>query len=242
VRISRRKLLGGAIWSALLSSASALARVVSGALPWRSNAGTPPVPVLPGPWQFFTRAEAGAIEALVDRLIPPDPHTPGGKDAGCAVFIDRQLAGPYGRSSGLYMQGPFLEGTAEQGPQSPLTPSVRYRQALAALDRYCRDSREGRAFAQLADAEKDAIIAGLEKDEIKLAGADGRAFFEQLLANAREGFFCDPIYGGNRDMVAWRMIGFPGTRYDYRHWVDRHNERFPLPPVSMLGRSEWRKT
>jgi gluconate 2-dehydrogenase gamma chain len=45
---------------------------------------------------YFTADEGAAIEALVDRLIPPDPQIPGGKDAGCAVFIDRQLAGPYG--------------------------------------------------------------------------------------------------------------------------------------------------
>jgi hypothetical protein len=31
------------------------------------------------------------MEALVDRLIPPDPETPGGKDAGCAIFTDRQM-------------------------------------------------------------------------------------------------------------------------------------------------------
>ena len=39
-----------------------------------------------------------------------------------------------------------------------------------------------------------------------------------------EGFFSDPVYGGNRNMVGWSMIGFPGTRYDYRDLVDRHNE------------------
>ena len=53
------------------------------------------------------------------------------------------------------------------------------------------------------------------------------------------GFFADPIYGGNRDMVAWKMIGYPGARYNYLDWVSRHNERFPLPPVSMTGRAEW---
>ncbi len=61
------------------------------------------------------------MEAIVDRIIPPDPETPGGKDAGCAVFIDRQLKGPYGSGVGLYRKGPFLKGTREQGPQSELT-------------------------------------------------------------------------------------------------------------------------
>ena len=74
---------------------------------------------------------------------------------------------------------------------------------------------------------------------MKLEGADGKAFFEQTIKDVKEGFFADPIYGGNRDMVAWRMIGYPGSRYNYLDWVHRHNERFPLPPVSMTGRADW---
>jgi len=61
------------------------------------------------------------------------------------------------------------------------------------------------------------------------------AFFEQILNNTREGFLSDPVYGGNRGMVGWQMIGFPGARYDYRDWVERHNERYPLPPVGIGG-------
>ena len=54
-------------------------------LPWSPEAGSPPVPFVTGPWIFFDAAEGAAVEAIVDRLIPPDPGTPGGKDAGCAV-------------------------------------------------------------------------------------------------------------------------------------------------------------
>ena len=77
---------------------------------------------------------------------------------------------------------------------------------------------------------------------MKFDGVDGKAFFQQVLANTREGFFADPLYGGNRNMSGWNMIGFPGARYDYRDWVERHNERFPLPPVSIVGRPEWEPT
>jgi len=52
-----------------------------------------------------------------------------------------------------------------------------------------------------------------------------------------EGMFADPVYGGNRNMAGWKMIGYPGARYDYRDWVERHNERYPLPPVSIGGRA-----
>ena len=29
------------------------------------------------------------------------------------------------------------------------------------------------------------------------------------------------------------------ARYDYRDWVHRHNQRYPLPPVGIQGRAEW---
>jgi gluconate 2-dehydrogenase gamma chain len=79
----------------------------------------------------------------------------------------------------------------------------------------------------------------LENGEIKYPDGDGKAFFEMILANTIEGFFADPIYGGNRDMVGWKLIGFPGARYDYRDHIAKHNEPYPLPPVSILGRAEW---
>jgi gluconate 2-dehydrogenase gamma chain len=226
--------------SLLLLQTTARAGIIKGALPWQPGAGAPPEPVVDGPWRFFTGSEAAAVEAMVDRLIPPDPETPGGKDAGCAVFIDRQLAGPYGADSGQYRKGPFQQGTKEQGEQSEELPTALYRQGLASLDRYCGGTYAGKTFAQLDDATKDAVIGGLENGSVKLEGADGSKLFAQILKDTKQGFFADPIYGGNRNMAGWRMIGFPGTRYDYRDWVDRHNERYPLPPVAMTGRAEWK--
>jgi gluconate 2-dehydrogenase gamma chain len=239
LKLHRRELLGSAAFLLMAGTRHSGAQ----SLPWRPDAGSPPLPVAQGPWLFFDAGEAAAVEALADRLIPPDPDTPGGKDAGCAVYIDRQLAGPYGRQAGLYVSPPFIKGTKEQGPQDEDGPAVRFRKALAALDQYCK-TQKGEAFASLSDADKDAIIGDIEDGAAKLDGVDGEAFFALLLKNTQEGFFADPIYGGNRDMCAWRMIGFPGARYDYRDWVHRHNERYPHPPVSFMGRADWngRKT
>jgi gluconate 2-dehydrogenase gamma chain len=223
----------------LVAPGIARAAIVQGGLPWMPDAGDPPVPVRPGPWLFFTADEAAAMEALVDCLIPPDSETPGGKDIGCAVFIDRQLAGPQGRYEGRYMSGPFHKGTKQQGEQSPLRPAQHYRQALGALDAHCREKFGGKTFAQLPDQDKDAVITDLEKDEIKLAGASGGDFFKLVLKDTQNGFWADPIYGGNKDMAAWKMIGFPGARYDYRDWVGRHNQRFPLPPVGIASHPNW---
>jgi gluconate 2-dehydrogenase gamma chain len=225
----------------LLSAPAAHGATIKGALPFVPGYADPPAAAASGapPWRYFTAEEAAAVEALVDRLIPPDPETPGGKDAGCAVFIDRQLAGPYGRSEGLCISGPFHGGTRQQGPQSSMTPAQHYRQALAALDRHCRAAFGGAPFAQLPDARKDEIIRGLEDGSLKIDGTQG--FFELLLKDTRQGFFADPIYGGNKDMAAWKMIGFPGARYDYRDWVERHNERYPLPTIGINQHPNWRQ-
>jgi gluconate 2-dehydrogenase gamma chain len=234
---SRRDLLAGVAVAVLLTACSS-ARSTAPVMRPAADGG-PPQPVQPGPWQFFTPEEATAVESLVDRLIPSDPKWPGGKDAGCAVFIDRQLAGPYGESRGLYMRPPFQDGDPQQGSQSPLTPAMRYRRSLASLARYCRATFVGKDFAELSSEQQDKLIAGLENGQVKLEDASGRGFFDLLLQNTQEGFFADPLYGGNRDMVAWKMIGFPGARYDYRDWIERHNETYPLPPVGIGGRPEW---
>jgi gluconate 2-dehydrogenase gamma chain len=223
----------------LLSVAGARASVLAGQLPWQPNAGNPPTPAKPGPWVYFNGAEGRAVEAIADRIIPPDPQTPGGKDAGCAVYVDRQLAGPYGRDDGFYNLPPFKDGAKNQGPQSADGPAQKYRKALAALDGYCKSKYAGKVFADLADSEKDEVLKGLEAGKIELGAVDGKGFFEQVLKDIQTGFLADPIYGGNRDMAGWKMIGYPGARYNYLDWVDRHNERFPLPPVSITGRAEW---
>jgi gluconate 2-dehydrogenase gamma chain len=212
---------------------------VSGQLPWHPGSTAAPQPVKQGPWVFFTEAEAATIGAIANRIIPADPQTPGGRDAGCVVFIDRQLAGPYGQHEGLYVSGPFNKGVKQQGPQTAQTPRELYRKGIEALDRYASSAAGGKPFAQLPADRQDEILHGLESSTAKLEGVDASTFFEQLLKDIQQGFFADPIYGGNHDMCAWKMIGFPGARYDYTDWVSRHNERYPHPPVSIAGRADW---
>jgi gluconate 2-dehydrogenase gamma chain len=236
---SRRLLLASATAFFFVGTALARARTLGGSLPWEPGTATPPTPVRPGPWLFFTADEAATVEAAVDRLIPPDNRGPGGKDAGCAVYIDRQLAGPYGGSEGLYTRPPFMPGTASQGYQMPDAPAARYRRGLRALADYIKSNFAGKSFRDLAPEDQDKVLKGLESGSIGLKDVKSADFFTLLLGNTQEGFFADPIYGGNRDMASWKLIGFPGARYDYRDWVERHNEAYPLPPVSIMGRSDW---
>ena len=237
--ISRRSLLASTAAPLIAGTTTGRARAITQELPWQPGMATPPVPVRPGPWMFFAADEAALVEAAVDRLIPSDDRGPGGKDAGCAVFIDRQLAGPYGDAAGLYMKPPFMYGAVTQGYQMPQTPAARYRAGLKALADYIKTTYGGKSFRELAPSDQDEVLAGLEGGSIALKDVNGKEFFDLLLQNTQEGFFADPIYGGNRDMVGWKLVGFPGARYDYRDWVERHNEVYPLPPVSIMGRSDW---
>ncbi|MDB5479314.1 MAG: twin-arginine translocation pathway signal protein [Caulobacteraceae bacterium] len=211
-----------------------------GAMPWDEGAADAPPGAGGRGYVFFTSAEAAFIEAAVDRLIPPDNVGPGAVEAGVPVFIDRQLAGPYGRGDHFYLGGPWPKGTPEQGYQSRFSPAQLYRAAIPAIGSYVSNRYRGASFHSLAAADQDRVLAGLEAGDVALTGVDGASFFTMLLQNTKEGYFSDPIYGGNRDMAAWKMIGFPGAHYDYREWVSRHGQPVPYPPVGFLGRPGWR--
>jgi gluconate 2-dehydrogenase gamma chain len=155
------------------------------------------------------------------------------------TFIDRQLAGDFGRGARWYMQGPWSEGESTQGYQTRHTPASLYRAAIREIDRAVAESRQAEGFAKLAPADQDAWLGRLEKGAVTLPTVEPKTFFRLLLQNTQEGFWSDPIYGGNRDMIGWKLIGFPGARYDHSAFVDRHGERYPLPPVGLKGRPAW---
>ena len=238
--VTRRQILSFTAASAVLGAAKAANAVTLKGTPvWSPFDASPPPQIDIDGWAFFTDAEAAAMEAIVDRLVPADNLSVGGKDAGCAVFIDRQLAGFYGTYARLYMEGPFQEGTPEQGDQSPLVPQQRYRLGLAALDKYTQ-SQHQKLFKDLPGDQQDKILSGLENGKIALDGIDSKLFFAIALKNTMEGFFADPIYGGNRNMVSWKMLGFPGARYDYREYVGKHNQKLDLEPLSISGGDAWK--
>jgi gluconate 2-dehydrogenase gamma chain len=213
-------------------------------MPWQEGTVYPPGDAArPGTWLVLTPAEAATLEAIVDRLIPPDENGPGGKDAGCVVFIDRQLAGPYGTYEWYYMEGPFpADPLPSQGLQSPLVPRQQYRLGLAALSQYCKGAFGGKEFQELAGDDQDKVLTGLQTGALRLAEFDGRMLFGIVYQNTVEGYFADPVYGGNKDMCGWKLIGFPGARYDYRDVMDAPNKPYALPPVSLQGRPDWNRT
>ncbi len=215
---------------------------IRGEVPWQEGAADSPPAATGSGYIFFKTAEVAFIVAAVARLIPNDPVGPGALEAGVPFFLDRQLAGKFGRGDHFYLGGPWKKGTPEQGYQLRFTPAQLYRAAMAAIDEYVATELGAPSFALLTASDQDQLLRHLEAGSIELGnGVEAKPFFAMLLQNTKEGYFSDPIYGGNRDMGAWKMIGFPGAHYDYSEWVSRHGERVPYPPVSFEGRPGWRE-
>jgi gluconate 2-dehydrogenase gamma chain len=200
-------------------------------------AAAPAVAPVSHAYTFLTAPEAAFIEAAVDRLIPADDLTPGGTDCGVATFIDRQLAGAWGSGDRMYMQGPWDKGVATQGYQSPLTPAEYVRAAIAATNAYCRKTFQ-KEFDRLTTDQQITVLQDMEQGRVTLDGVPAREFFNLLLATAMQGFFADPVYGGNRDKVAWKMIGFPGVIAIYSEHIKTYrNKKYDVEPKSILDLS-----
>ncbi|MCE9897508.1 gluconate 2-dehydrogenase subunit 3 family protein [Raoultella terrigena] len=184
--------------------------------------------------QFFNEQEWAFINAAVARLIPADELGPGAREAGVPEFIDRQMNTPYATGSIWYMQGPFNPDVPkEMGYQLPLVPKQIYNLGIADADEWCR-SQHQKPFAELTVGQQDAALSQFEAGSAAFKQLPSSLFFSYLLQNTREGFFSDPIHGGNKGMVGWTLINFPGARADFMDWVER-GERYPLPPVSING-------
>jgi gluconate 2-dehydrogenase gamma chain len=220
VEISRRTVLkaAGLVGVAVLPQARVAAAPKA--------ADTQPVTYL-----FLNGEEAAFVEAAVSRLIPDDDQWPGAIKAGVPSYIDRQLAGAWGAGERLYRSGPWRTGTPSQGYQLPFTPAELFRTSLAAINKEL--AHAGTPFARMSSDQRDAYLTHLEKGGTDLGGVPCNVFFAHLWACTLEGFFSDPVYGGNRDMVAWRMIGFPGAYASYYDVVDQHGIKIDREPTSL---------
>jgi gluconate 2-dehydrogenase gamma chain len=160
---------------------------------------------------FFNEEEAQTVEAVAARIIPGDATDPGAREAGVVTYIDRSLAG-------------FLRDL-----------QTFYRRALQELDDYSRD-RHNSPFRELTEGDQDRVLAELDtvsivetvsreygtdalQDENKEVDESESTllirFFSIVREHVLQGMFCDPAYGGNRDTVGWKMVGFPGAQWGY---------------------------
>lgn len=231
----RRNFLKGAVvgGAAAVSGSAAIT-------PQSAQAQTPAAPPGPQPvgYEFLNLDEAAFIEALVDHMVPADNLTPKGTDVGINIYIDRALAGAWGKGDRLYMQGPWKKGAPSQGYQLPLTPAQLYRAGIEATNAHCKKTY-GKTFDRLDEPQREEVLVGLSTGKINFdSGLPVRVFWGALYQTVMEGMFSDPIYGGNRNKVGWQMIGFPGVIAVHRDHVEQYRGKpFPNKPVSISDMS-----
>jgi gluconate 2-dehydrogenase gamma chain len=237
-KISRRELLAGLAGLAIAANPQAAAAKAKHSKPdlrkkeaTEESGSAPPEPGQDDvPYLFFNREEAQFIETAVARLIPTDDH-PGAIEAWVPNYLDKQLAGAWGSGERLYRSGPWESTRPGLGYQLPLTPGELFHTAIKAIN--AQLTKGGQAFSELPVEEQDAFLHKLEAGQIDLNGVPSQIFFEQLVGMTIEGFFSDPIYGGNKDMVGWKMIGFPGAYASYYDLIDKHGIRLEREPMSL---------
>jgi gluconate 2-dehydrogenase gamma chain len=226
----RRDFLKGAVVGGVAATAPA---TVAQAQAQPAAVPATAAPVTPG-YAFLNLDEAAFVEALVDHMVPADDLTPKGTDIGINVYIDRALAGAWGKGDRLYMQGPWKPGVPSQGYQLPLTPAQLYRAGIEAANAHCRKAY-GKTFDRLTEQQREEVLVGLSTAKITfVSGPPVRAFWAMLYQTVIEGMFSDPIYGGNRNKAGWKLIGFPGAIAVHRENVEKYKDR-KFPADAPLG-------
>jgi gluconate 2-dehydrogenase gamma chain len=185
------------------------------------------------PLLTLTATEHAFVVAAVDTIIPADELSPSGSACGVATFIDRQLAGAYGMGARLYRQGPFPKAKPELGYQLALNPREFFRAGIESANSWTRKTY-GKDFDRLSEKDREAALKAMEDDKAPFPGFSSRTFFDALLQITMEGFFSDPIYGGNRDMAGWKMVGYPGLPATYREEITAYfGKKYDKPPRSI---------
>jgi gluconate 2-dehydrogenase gamma chain len=194
---------------------------------------------------FFDAHQRATVEAAMARMIPTD-HEPGAREAGTIDFVERYLSGIefiYAKPDGSGFE--TLTGKrAEAWRRRVDVLRKSYVEGVAALDGLANE-RFGAEFRALTEAQQDETLSALERRQAAGLGGEGPALqqtltetelsFVPLLAmHTRQGFYSDPVYGGNKDRAGWKVIGFPGPsslmevftgRYSALPWFAEGEER-----------------
>ena len=206
--------------------------------------------------------EQKIVEAIVETIIPSDSNSPGAKEAGVIYFIDKQLAGDYGNSARMYMDGPFIQ-SGQTGPitvdgitYTEGTPEIpwqaahkyQYNMTLRSFWRYGLDAVQnyanqilGKNFEDLSESDRVSILNDIDDNQpTDFNGIVPKDFLQEVLFMTWSGFFMDPMYGGNKGLVGWKLTGFTGAndkdnfnegRDPFKLMVADHPTR--LPPHSL---------
>jgi len=204
--VARRGFLKAAGAASTLAAAGLTAKMAQAAeTPAAKNNAAPPVE----PLLTLTADESAFFSAAYDTIIPADALSPSGTDCGLVTYIDRQLAGAWGNGARMYRNGPYFPSKPEYGYQLPLTPREFFAAGIRAANAWSQKTY-GRSFDRLNAMQRSGALTAMESGTAVFDNFDAKQFFEALLQSAMEGFFADPVYGGNHNKVSWRMVGYPG--------------------------------
>ncbi|MBT0725331.1 gluconate 2-dehydrogenase subunit 3 family protein [Rosenbergiella sp. S61] len=184
---------------------------------------------------FFNNDEWRVVIAITDRLIPEDEMGSGAVSEGVPIYIDKQMELPYGYGHLWYMQSPFSDAEPELGYQSSSVPRETWRRGIRGLNQWCHKQHKAE-FSQLDHVTQESILHKIEDGALNFPEISGKLFFTQVLENTKEGYFADPLHGGNQTLASWKLIGYPGARADYPQVLDHPNQPYPLGPVSISGK------
>jgi gluconate 2-dehydrogenase gamma chain len=190
----------------------------------------------PAGYQSLGPEEAAIVEKIVDVMCPADALTAGGVELGLAIYIDRQLAGAFGRGDRLYRHGPWRPGRPELGYQSALTPERFFKIALTEMQAAALVSH-GKPFTDLSASQADAFLLEVSSGRISSESVRLATWFNEMLYPLfAQACFVDPIYGGNRGKAFWKAIGYPGLpAFNTRNVVEFRGKPYPAAaqPKSM---------
>jgi gluconate 2-dehydrogenase gamma chain len=237
-KLDRRDFIKGAVVGAAAAGGSAAMATPDTAQAQQAAPATQAAAPEAAGYAFFNLDEAAFVEALVDHMIPADEISPKGTERGVNVYIDRALAGAWGKGERLYMQGPWKLGSPSQGYQLPLTPAQLYRAGIEATNAHCTKTY-GKSFDRIEAAQREAVLTGLSTAKIHFDnGLPVRVFWTTLYQTVIEGIYSDPIYGGNRNKAGWAIIGFPGVIAVHRDHVETYRGKpFPNKPIGIADMS-----
>lgn len=197
-QITRRKFLvmlgatsGAAALTACTRAPVTTTQTVTQTQTATATATTTTPPPSPEVYMFFNQGEAAIVKAACARLIPGSVSDPGAAEAGAHVYIDHALAGYY------------------------ISQQETYRRGLAAMEAYSK-SKSNAGFATLTAAQQDQVLTDMQNGATTgFYAPTDKQFLSTLIQHTREGTFADPLYGGNLNLVGWKMIGFPGAQVAY---------------------------
>lgn len=206
---------------------------------------------------FFSRKSDFAILSdATERIYPKDENGPGAIELGVPYFIDKQLAGSWGTNAKEYMKDPFWQNADvheyqhqdtrqdKSGPntsQKLSTPTPRYQTRMNRGELFLYGLRTmedvsqkefGDSFVNLENEQQEDVLTMFENGDIQMNAVAGVTFFNLLLQMTIEGAFADPVYGGNKNLLGWKMKEFPGPRASYAEQIEP-DEFIAMEPKSL---------